>query len=360
MLSFRSTTAADTVAAALLDGYFGERVEIWQGEGTSYVPKPADFSHGALLVAERDGVAVGVGGIRPVAGQGMEVKHLYVTPEARGSGLGRALLRELERRAVSLGAHRMVLDTNRDLDSANHLYRAEGYLAVEPFNDNANATDWFAKDLPATWVLVHGACTYPSIFDAWHADLEAIGAAQILAPDLQADADPATLTTAGQAARVRAALDAADHPVVLVGWSMGGLVSMTLADHPAIVGLILLEPSVPAPLLPAGRAVVEPRPGLLDHDATYGPATDAHPRRPESSPARDERKNGIDVPAPAEGTRTMVVWGPQYPERGRPVAELIGAQQLELPGASHLDMVIDPESRAAILRAWAPSATRPE
>lgn len=78
----------------------------------------------------------------------MEVKHLYVAPAGRGRGLGRALLRELEHRAAALGATRMVLDTNATLDSANHLYRAEGYLAVEPFNDNPNATDWYAKDLP--------------------------------------------------------------------------------------------------------------------------------------------------------------------------------------------------------------------
>ncbi|MFD0865964.1 GNAT family N-acetyltransferase, partial [Tessaracoccus lubricantis] len=199
MLSFRATHSTDPEAARLLAAYFAERVSGWQGQDTTYQPKPADFSRGALLVAEKDGEAIGVGGIRPVAGHGMEVKHLYVAPEGRGTGAGRALLRELERRAVSLGAHRMVLDTNADLESANRLYRAEGYQSVEPFNDNPNATNWFAKDLPATWVLVHGACTYPSIFDGWRGPLTAMGAAEILAPDLQAGADPATLTTAGQA-----------------------------------------------------------------------------------------------------------------------------------------------------------------
>lgn len=356
MLRFRATSAADPVAAGLLEGYFGERIEIWRGAGTAYQPKPADFSRGVLLVAERDGEAVGVGGIRPVEGEGMEIKHLFVTPEARGTGAGRALLHELERRAIGLGAQRMVLDTNRDLDTANRLYRAEGYAAVEPFNDNPNATDWFAKDLPATWVLVHGACTYPGIFDAWHDDVRRLGAEQILTPDLQAGSDPATLTTAGQASQVAAALDAAEHPVVVVAWSMGGLVSMTVADHPAVVGLILLEPSVPAPLLDPGRQLVEPRPGLLDHDATYGKVEDGHPRRPESSPARDERKNGVDVPIPA--ARTMVVWGPQFPDRGRPVAELLGAEQLELPSSSHLDMVIDERTRTAILRAWGNQSPR--
>ncbi|MBB1509629.1 GNAT family N-acetyltransferase [Tessaracoccus sp. MC1756] len=147
MLQFRATDSTDPAAARLLDAYFAERIALWAGEETAYQPKPADFSEGVLLVAERDGEAVGVGGIRPVEGEGMEVKHLYIAPEARGAGLGRAFLRELERRALSLGAQRMVLDTNADLDSANGLYRAEGYHSVEPFNDNPNATDWYAKDL---------------------------------------------------------------------------------------------------------------------------------------------------------------------------------------------------------------------
>lgn len=205
---------------------------------------------------------------------------------------------------------------------------------------------------PNTWVLVHGACTFPDIFDTWHADVRALGAAEILTPDLQAGSDPATLTTAGQAAQVRGALDAARHPVVLVGWSMGGLVSWTVADHTAVVGLILLEPSVPTPLLDPARTIIEPRPGLLDHDATYGPVDDHYPRRPESSPARDERKNGVDVPPLSETTRTLVVWGPQYPDRGRPVAELLGAEELHLPTSSHMDMVIDDATRTAVLRAW--------
>lgn len=352
MLNFRATDADDPAAAQLLTDYFAERVAQWTDEASAYQPRPADFSRGVVLVVERDAEPVAVGGLRPVEGQGLEVKHLYVAPQARGTGVGRALLVELERRAISLGARRTVLDTNHSLASANALYRAAGYQSVEPFNDNPNATLWFAKDLLATWVLVHGACTYPEIFDGWHDQLRTLGAAEILTPDLQAGSDPATLTTAGQARQVRAALDAARHPVVLVGWSMGGLVSMTVADHPAVVGLILLEPSVPAPLLDPDRKIITPRLGLLDHDATYGPVSDHHPRRPESSPARDERKNGIDVPQLAASTRTLVVWGPQYPDRGRPVAELLGAEQLELSASSHLDMVLDAETRDAILAAW--------
>ena len=206
---------------------------------------------------------------------------------------------------------------------------------------------------PTIWVLVHGACRTPEIFRDWRGPLERLGARQVFAPDLQAGADPATLTTAGQADRVSAALEFAEHPVVLLGWSMGGLVAATVANHPAVTGLILLEPSVPAPLLDPGRTRVEPRPGLLDPEATYGVSRDSLTRRPESAPARDERKNGVDVPLDLPGTRVLVVAGRDYPERGRPVADLYGAAFLEVPDAGHLDLVVDPGARDAILAEWA-------
>jgi GNAT superfamily N-acetyltransferase len=77
----------------------------------------------------------------------MEVKHLYVVPAARGRGLGRLLLTALEERARALGAVTIVLDTNRSLEAAGGLYRSAGFRPTEPYNDNANATDWFGKAL---------------------------------------------------------------------------------------------------------------------------------------------------------------------------------------------------------------------
>ncbi|MGN6197954.1 GNAT family N-acetyltransferase, partial [Humibacter sp.] len=72
-------------------------------------------------------------------------------PSARGKGAGRALLAELERRALEFGARRLVLDTNESLEAAGNLYRTSGYVSIEPYNDNPNATHWYAKavDAPA-------------------------------------------------------------------------------------------------------------------------------------------------------------------------------------------------------------------
>jgi ribosomal protein S18 acetylase RimI-like enzyme len=74
-----------------------------------------------------------------------EVKHLWLAPNARGKGAGRQLLHELERRALGCGAQEHVLDTNASLEAAGGLYRSSGYVEVEPYNANPNATHWYGK-----------------------------------------------------------------------------------------------------------------------------------------------------------------------------------------------------------------------
>ena len=83
---------------------------------------------------------------RPPTGEvRYEVKHLWLSPNARGRGAGRRLLEELERRAVAYGAQELVLDTNASLAAAGGLYRSSGYVEVEPYNENPNATHWYGK-----------------------------------------------------------------------------------------------------------------------------------------------------------------------------------------------------------------------
>jgi ribosomal protein S18 acetylase RimI-like enzyme len=72
---------------------------------------------------------------------------MWVAPEARGLGLGRLLLRELENRAKSLGYRKVRLETERSLTEAQQLYRASGYVEVSPFNDELYAHHWFEKAL---------------------------------------------------------------------------------------------------------------------------------------------------------------------------------------------------------------------
>ena len=147
------TSPDDPVTAELLTAYFAERVDGFTG-GRYRVsaPDPARFAPPGvfLRIDEDDGAPLACGGLReiePDRGRRMEVKHLYVTPASRGSGLGRRLLDLLEAHARREGVDWLVLDTNRSLEAAGGLYRSSGFLPVAPYNDNPNATDWFAKRL---------------------------------------------------------------------------------------------------------------------------------------------------------------------------------------------------------------------
>jgi len=88
-----------------------------------------------LLVAESDGAVVGWAGIGPYdevsdwyAGVGEAT--LYVARDARGSGVGRELLRALEDAAVADGRYKLIakiFDTN---EPSLRLFAANGYRTV--------------------------------------------------------------------------------------------------------------------------------------------------------------------------------------------------------------------------------------
>ncbi|MFD8979165.1 GNAT family N-acetyltransferase [Streptomyces sp. NPDC059564] len=62
-----------------------------------------------------------------------EVKRMYVIPEARGLGLARRILAELETAARSAGRTRMVLETGDQQPEAIALYLSSGYTMSEKF-----------------------------------------------------------------------------------------------------------------------------------------------------------------------------------------------------------------------------------
>ena len=102
---------------------------------------------GLLLVAHLRQRPVGCGALKIRPGRPVELKRMWVSPEVRGLGLGRRLLRDLERHAASAGAVTVRLETNRSLTEAIALYRKAGYREVEAFNSEAYAHHWFEKRL---------------------------------------------------------------------------------------------------------------------------------------------------------------------------------------------------------------------
>ena len=100
-----------------------------------------------LLVARLRDEPIGCGVLQPHGAEAPEIKRLWVAPAARGLGVGRRLLSELEARARERGASVVRLDTNRRLREASSLYRSAGYTEIGRFNANPYAHHWFEKRL---------------------------------------------------------------------------------------------------------------------------------------------------------------------------------------------------------------------
>jgi DNA-binding MarR family transcriptional regulator/GNAT superfamily N-acetyltransferase len=102
---------------------------------------------GLLLVAWLHGEPVGCGALKLHGRAPAELKRMWVARSARGLGVGRRILSELETAARERGAARVRLETNRNLIEATGLYRSAGYTEVEAFNDEPYAHHWFEKPL---------------------------------------------------------------------------------------------------------------------------------------------------------------------------------------------------------------------
>ena len=92
---------------------------------------------GRLLLAYHQGRAAGCVALRPLDHQIAEMKRLYVHPDYRGKGVGRALVDGVIAEARSIGYERMRLDTiESSMMDAIALYRRRGFREIAPYRTN--------------------------------------------------------------------------------------------------------------------------------------------------------------------------------------------------------------------------------
>ncbi len=91
---------------------------------------------GCLLLARRNGMAVGCVAVRPFQNDVCEMKRLYVQPQERGNRLGTELGRRIIERAQAAGYKRMVLDTLDSMEPARALYRSLGFHETQSYYEN--------------------------------------------------------------------------------------------------------------------------------------------------------------------------------------------------------------------------------
>jgi GNAT superfamily N-acetyltransferase/DNA-binding MarR family transcriptional regulator len=152
LVEIGASDPAGEAAQFCLKSYFAE-LEIRFDDGFDTADGLAGASayappDGLLLIARLRDEPVGCGALRFIDGEPTQVKRMWVARSARGLGLGRRLLAELEERARERGATAIRLETNRRLAEAISLYQSAGYVEVPPFNDEPYAHHWFEKQLP--------------------------------------------------------------------------------------------------------------------------------------------------------------------------------------------------------------------
>ena len=102
---------------------------------------------GLFLVATLNEEPIGSGALKFHGKKPAELKRMWVAESARGLGVGRRILNELEAHAKKSGVRTIHLETNGSLIEAISLYRSAGYKEVAPFNNEPYAHHWFEKRL---------------------------------------------------------------------------------------------------------------------------------------------------------------------------------------------------------------------
>jgi putative acetyltransferase len=117
----------------------------------NYLPGEYGSPSGTLLLARHVATneAIGCVGLRPLDTEGVcEMKRLYVAPQGRGSGLGKALVKQIINEAKGIGYRVLRLDTLGSMREAISLYRRMGFVERRAYYDTPiKGTVFFELDL---------------------------------------------------------------------------------------------------------------------------------------------------------------------------------------------------------------------
>jgi ribosomal protein S18 acetylase RimI-like enzyme len=129
VLRFEPRPLDSPEALAFVDAIQRFYVEVY-GDEDDDSTDPHEFAppRGMFVIGYLDDQPVACGGWRTHDDQTVEIKRMWVAPEARRRGVARRLLAELERTASVSGHRRVVLTTGEPQQAAIAFYTANGYL----------------------------------------------------------------------------------------------------------------------------------------------------------------------------------------------------------------------------------------
>ena len=96
-----------------------------------------------VFALRRDGELLGVGALKELGPEHGEIKSMHTAAEARGLGVGRALVEHLVATAARRGYARVSLETGTmdGFAPARALYANAGFVPCGPFGDYAESAD---------------------------------------------------------------------------------------------------------------------------------------------------------------------------------------------------------------------------
>ena len=104
---------------------------------------------GIYLVVQFQNELIGMGCVHRLKDGVAEVKRMYIKPEYRGNGTGKALLQKLLGLAKDYGYHSIYLDSGNFMKDAHRLYRSLGFVDRAPYIESE-----IPPELTPYWVFM--------------------------------------------------------------------------------------------------------------------------------------------------------------------------------------------------------------
>lgn len=101
----------------------------------------SQLKHVALAFKNQE--IMGCGAISKYDAKAMEIKRMYVAPNARGQRIGERILSELENWSKELGSTKCLLFTGSKQPEANKLYKRNGYRLIKKYGKLKHIPDSF-------------------------------------------------------------------------------------------------------------------------------------------------------------------------------------------------------------------------
>lgn len=142
MIEYKLASSEDDIALArTLFTEYGRSLNFslcFQDFDRELAELPGDYASpdGRLILVYHRQTPVGCVALRKIDPQVCEMKRLYVRPEFRGEGFGRALAETALEEAKKIGYRFMRLDTVPEMKEAISLYESIGFKKIPPYRDN--------------------------------------------------------------------------------------------------------------------------------------------------------------------------------------------------------------------------------